>query len=100
MTRRCYSIVDRRPCGVSWQRGCRRPGLATSFLPTLHYDHCMDYGYLVLSRWDQGAGQIPDLHVYGPGGTARMTALLFGEDGVFQADLAGRTPASRQSHDL
>lgn len=61
------------------------------FLTHLHYDHCMDYGYLVLSRWDQGAGQIPDLYVCGPGGTARMTELLFGEEGAFQADLAGRT---------
>ena len=61
------------------------------FLTHLHYDHCMDYAYLTLTRWDQGAGQIPDLRVYGPAGTARMTRLLFGEEGVYQADLAGRT---------
>ena len=61
------------------------------FLTHLHYDHCMDYAYLTLTRWDQGAGQIPDLRVYGPAGAARMTQLLFGEEGAFQADLAGRT---------
>ncbi len=61
------------------------------FLTHLHYDHCMDYGYLTLTRWDQGAGQIPDLKVYGPDGTERMTHLLFSEEGAFQADLAGRT---------
>ena len=61
------------------------------FLTHLHYDHCMDYGYLVLNRWDQGVGRIPDLKVFGPGGTERMTHLLFGEEGVFQDDLAGRT---------
>ena len=61
------------------------------FLTHLHYDHCMDYAYLTLTRWDQGAGQIPDLQVYGPPGTARMTRLLFGEEGAYQADLAGRT---------
>ena len=61
------------------------------FLTHLHYDHCMDYAYLTLTRWDQGAGQIPDLEVYGPAGTARMTRLLFGEEGAYQADLAGRT---------
>lgn len=61
------------------------------FLTHLHYDHCMDYAYLTLTRWDQGAGQIPDLQVYGPAGTARMTDLLFGEEGAYQADLAGRT---------
>ena len=61
------------------------------FLTHLHYDHCMDYGYLVLTRWDQGAGQIPDLMVYGPEGVGRMTHLLFSDEGAFQADLAGRT---------
>jgi len=61
------------------------------FLTHLHYDHCMDYGYLTLTRWDQGAGQIPDLNVYGPRGLEHMTRLLFGDEGAFQADLAGRT---------
>ena len=46
---------------------------------------------LVLSRWDGSAGKIPDLDVYGPPPTARMTELLFGEDGVFGPDLAART---------
>ena len=36
------------------------------FLTHLHYEHCVDYGYLVLSRWDQGVGKIPELSVYGP----------------------------------
>ena len=61
------------------------------FLTHLHYDHCVDYGYLVLSRWDQGVGKIPELSVYGPPNTERMTQLLFGESGVFGPDLAGRT---------
>lgn len=61
------------------------------FLTHLHYDHCMDYGYLSLTRWDQGAGQIPDLNVYGPVGTLHMTQHLFCEDGAFRDDLAGRT---------
>ena len=61
------------------------------FLTHLHYDHCVDYGYLVLNRWDQGAGQIPELAVCGPKGTAQMTALLFGEDSVWAPDLAART---------
>lgn len=61
------------------------------FLTHLHYDHCVDYGYLVLSRWDQGVGKIPELSVYGPPHTERMTQLLFGESGVFGPDLAART---------
>jgi ribonuclease Z len=61
------------------------------FLTHLHYDHCVDYGYLVLTRWDQGVGHIPDLDVYGPAPTANMTELLFGTSGVYGPDLAART---------
>lgn len=61
------------------------------FLTHLHYDHCVDYGYLVLTRWDQGVGKIPDLDVYGPAPTAIMTELLFGASGVYGPDLAART---------
>ena len=61
------------------------------FLTHLHYDHCVDYGYLVLTRWDQGVGQIPELQVCGPAPVKRMTELLFGEEGVYGPDLAART---------
>ena len=61
------------------------------FLTHLHYDHCVDYGYLVLTRWDQGVGDIPDLEVFGPAPTANMTDLLFGASGVYGPDLAART---------
>lgn len=61
-----------------------------AFFSHLHYDHCMDYGRLVLQRWDIGAGRISDLEVYGPPPIARMTALLFGEDGVYGPDIRAR----------
>ena len=61
------------------------------FLTHLHYDHCVDYGYLVLTRWDQGVGKIPELEVCGPAPVRRMTELLFGEEGVYAGDLAART---------
>lgn len=61
------------------------------FLSHLHYDHCGDYPRLVLTRWDQGAGQIPELNVYGPSPLRQMTGLLFGEEGVFGPDLISRT---------
>lgn len=61
------------------------------FFSHLHYDHCLDYARLLLTRWDQGAGRIPELEVYGPPHTARMTELLVGEDGVFGPDLRART---------
>ena len=50
----------------------------------------MDYARLVLQRWDMGADQIPDLEVYGPPPIARMTELLFGEDGVYGPDIRAR----------
>jgi ribonuclease Z len=56
----------------------------------LHYDHCVDYPRLVLQRWDMGAGKIEDLAVYGPSPLARMNDLLFGEDGVYSADIRAR----------
>jgi len=61
------------------------------FLTHLHYDHCVDYGYLVLTRWDQGAGQIPELQVCGPAPLGRMTERLFAADGVYGPDLDART---------
>jgi ribonuclease BN (tRNA processing enzyme) len=61
------------------------------FFSHLHYDHCADYATLVLTRWDQGGGRIPELKVYGPPPIRRMTSLLFAEDGVYGPDLEART---------
>lgn len=61
------------------------------FLSHLHYDHCGDYPRLVLTRWDQGAGKVADLNVYGPPPLRQMTGQLFGEEGVFGPDLISRT---------
>jgi len=70
--------------------GYRASDLNTIFFTHLHTDHCLDYARLVHSRWDQGAGQIPELKVYAPAYMQRMTDLLFGEQGVFHSDLNGR----------
>jgi len=61
------------------------------FFTHLHYDHCVDYARLLLTRWDQGAHEIDELKVYGPPGIARMTELLFSREGVFAPDLTART---------
>lgn len=61
------------------------------FFSHLHYDHCLDYARLVLTRWEQGAGKIPELKVYGPSYVETMTTGLFGEGGVFDPDLTART---------
>jgi ribonuclease Z len=73
------------------ESGRRSIDVTHAFFTHLHYDHCMDYGRLVLQRWDQGAGRIPDLQVYGPTPIAKMTSQLFAEDGFYAGDIAART---------
>ena len=73
------------------EKGVPLTRLSSLFLTHLHYDHCVDYAYLTLTRWDQGIGRIPDLRVCGPAGIERMTRLLFAEDGAFGPDLDART---------
>jgi ribonuclease BN (tRNA processing enzyme) len=73
------------------ESGRRAVDVTHAFFSHLHYDHCMDYARLVLQRWDMGADRIPDLEVYGPAPIARMTALLFGDDGVYGPDIRART---------
>ena len=72
------------------ESGHRTVDVTHTFFTHLHYDHCMDYGRLVLQRWDQGADRIPDLQVYGPPPLARMTEQLFGPDGVYGPDIRAR----------
>jgi ribonuclease BN (tRNA processing enzyme) len=72
------------------ESGHRAVDVSHAFISHLHYDHCMDYPRLVLQRWDMGAGRIPDLKVYGPTPIARMTELLFGEEGVYGPDIRAR----------
>ena len=72
------------------ESGHRAIDVSHAFFSHLHYDHCMDYGRLVLQRWDQGADRIPDLQVFGPTPIARMTERLFGEDGVYGPDIRAR----------
>ena len=72
------------------EAGRRSVDVTHAFFTHLHYDHCMDYGRLVLQRWDQGADKIPDLDVYGPSPIRRMTDQLFGEDGVYGPDIRAR----------
>ena len=72
------------------ESGYRAVDVGYVFISHLHYDHCMDFARLVLQRWDMGADRIPDLKVYGPAPIARMTELLFGEDGVYGPDIRAR----------
>lgn len=63
------------------------------FLTHLHYDHCVDYSHLVLSRWSEARSTARNLQVVGPAGTQRMTDLLFGPEGAWASDVATRPPA-------
>jgi len=73
------------------EAGVKAVEITDVFFTHLHYDHCLDYIRLLMTRWDQGAGRIPELNVYGPAHTARMTELIIGEGGIFGPDLAART---------
>ena len=46
-----------------------------------------------MTHWDQGAGKIPELNVYGPPHTKRMNQALFSRNGVFGPDLEARVMA-------
>jgi ribonuclease BN (tRNA processing enzyme) len=72
------------------ESGRRGVEVTHAFFTHLHYDHCLDYARLVLQRWDQGAGKIPELEVYGPAPMAHMTRQLFAEDGVYGPDIRAR----------
>ena len=61
------------------------------FFTHLHYDHMGDFARLVLTRWDQNAGRVADLEVFGPPPLARAAERLFAEDGVFGPDTIART---------
>ena len=61
------------------------------FCSHLHYDHMGDYPRLLLTRWDQGAGRIPELEVFGPPPIRQVTNALFHEGGAFWPDLVART---------
>ena len=73
------------------EAGKRAVDVTHVFFSHLHYDHCLDYVRLLMTRWDQGAGEIPELKVYGPPHIKQMTRLIIGRNGIFGPDLEART---------
>ncbi|MFK7963423.1 MAG: MBL fold metallo-hydrolase [Burkholderiaceae bacterium] len=82
------------------EAGIRAVDVTHVFFTHLHYDHCLDYIRLLMTRWDQGGGKIPELQVFGPKHTAQMTQRIIEPDGVFGPDLEARTelPMSQAVH--
>ena len=59
-----------------------------------HFDHNAGFPAFFLSRWDQGAGLIDDLLVYGPPPTVGFVDKLFAaESGAFCMPACGRRSA-------
>ena len=73
------------------EAGYKATDVTHCFLSHLHYDHFMDFPRLLMTRWDQGSGQVPGLQVFGPQPLDRITGQLFGADGIYAADIEART---------
>ena len=73
------------------EAGIRPTAITQLFITHWHYDHFADLASNVLRRWDQGAGAIPDLNLYGPAPIDRIVDRLFSPDGAFGPDLDART---------
>jgi ribonuclease Z len=64
-----------------------------------HFDHDVDYPCFLLCRWDQGAGRIPELKVFGPTLTETITARILDEKiGAFAHDWIARVNAPISRH--
>ena len=86
-------LFDHGP-GAHWrllETGTRAVDVTHVFFSHLHYDHCVDFIRLFLNRWDQGAGRVAPLAMYGPPGFQEFVDRLFGPDGAFSLDLTART---------
>ena len=71
--------------------GIRPTEVTHAFFSHHHYDHMGDYPRLLLTRWDQGAGKIAELEVFGPPPLRKITEAMIGDEGVFGPDLISRT---------
>jgi len=82
------------------EAGVKAVDVTHLFLTHLHYDHCLDYVRLLMTRWDQGGGRIPELKVFGPAHTQQLTRSMISPQGMFGPDLEARTvlPMSQAVH--
>ena len=82
------------------QAGVRAVDVTHVFFSHLHYDHCLDYIRLLMTRWDQGGGRIAELKVFGPAHTHALTDSIIAPGGAFGPDIEARTqlPMSQAVH--
>lgn len=73
------------------QSGRRAIDVTHCFISHLHYDHFIDLPRLLMTRWDQGSGKIPELEIFGPDPIAQIIGSLIGTQGIFAADIQART---------
>ncbi len=75
------------------QAGTLPTDVTQLFLTHLHFDHVVDVPALLLSRWDQGAGLIDAIDIYGPQPTSRFIEDIVGPEGLFRDDINARIQA-------
>jgi ribonuclease Z len=80
------------------QTGTKATDVTHAFFTHLHYDHFLAFPRLLLTRWDHGAAQVPELKVYGPTPIKRLVERLIGPDGVFGPDIEARTKRDASLH--
>ncbi|MCH9675206.1 MAG: MBL fold metallo-hydrolase [Gammaproteobacteria bacterium] len=82
------------------EAGVRAVDVTHVFFTHLHYDHCLDFVRLLMTRWDQGGGRIDELNVFGPAHTQQLVDSIISPQGLFGPDIAARTqlPMSQAVH--
>lgn len=70
--------------------GMRPTQISQLYFTHHHFDHDADYPGFLLCRWDQGAGLVDELRVFGPSPTGLITERLIGEEGAFAFDWKAR----------
>ena len=70
--------------------GLQPTQIAQLYFTHHHFDHNADYACFLLCRWDQGAGLVSELEVFGPSPTRLITDRLIGEEGAFVFDWKAR----------
>jgi ribonuclease BN (tRNA processing enzyme) len=80
------------------EAGVQATEVTHAFFTHLHYDHFIDFPRLLLTRWDHGAAQIPELKVYGPPPIKDLVEKLIGPEGVFGPDIEARVKWDASLH--